>query len=133
MDYLATRAEIDLSRLAFFGFSQGATEGVIFTAIEERYRSVVLMAGGIRKPPQNALAEITAQNFAPFIRPPKLMLSGRYDEAFPLTTMIEPLYKLLREPKKLVLYDGSHTPPIEIAVPVINQWLDETLGVVRRE
>jgi hypothetical protein len=38
----------------------------------------------------------------------------------------------LREPKKLVLYDGSHTPPIETAVPAINGWLDETLGSVRR-
>jgi eukaryotic-like serine/threonine-protein kinase len=133
LDYLAERSEIDLNRLAYFGFSQGATEGVIFTSIEERYRAVVLMAGGMWPQSPTTLAEVTRANFVPFIRVPKLMLNGRYDEVHQLTTLIEPLYRLMREPKKLVLYDGSHTPPIEIAVPVINGWLDETLGPVRRE
>jgi hypothetical protein len=62
---------------------------------------------------------------------PKLLLNGRYDEVNTLKLRVEPLYKLLREPKKLVLYDGSHTPPIEIAVPVVNNWLDETMGRVK--
>lgn len=133
LDYLATRAEIDIRRLAYFGFSQGATEGIIYAALDERYQSVVMMASGIWRQPKDALPEITWTNFAPHVRAPKLMLNGRYDEVHYLTTMIEPLYKLYRDPKKLVLYDGSHTPPIEIAVPVINQWLDETLGAVQRE
>ncbi len=131
LDYLATRQDMDLSRLAYFGFSQGATEGIIFTAVEERYKGVIFMAGGMHRPLPNTLPEITQPNFAPFIRAPKLMLSGRYDEVFALTTTLEPFYKLLREQKKLVLYDGSHTPPVEIAVPVINQWLDEKFGAVK--
>jgi hypothetical protein len=45
----------------------------------------------------------------------------------------EPLYKLLREPKRLILYDGGHIPPTELFVPTMNAWLDETLGPVKRE
>ena len=56
------------------------------------------------------------------------MLSGRYDEASPYKTDVEPLFRLLAEPNRQVLYDGSHTPPSEVALPVINGWLDENLG-----
>jgi hypothetical protein len=61
------------------------------------------------------------------------MLNGRYDEAYPHQTDVEPVYKLLRDPKRLVVYEAGHTPPIEIAVPAINGWLDETVGPIRRE
>lgn len=131
LDYLATRDDIDGSRIAYYGLSQGASEGVIFAAVEERYRSVVLVAGGMFTPRVDSLPEVSAPNFAAHIRAPKLLLNGRYDEVNTLRMRVEPLYKLLREPKKLVPYDGSHTPPIEIAVPVVNGWLDETMGRVR--
>lgn len=133
LDYLSSRSDIDLNRLAYFGFSQGATQGMIFAAVEERYRAVVLMAGGLWPVRKDALPEIYDPNFVPYIRAPKLMLNGRYDEVHTLATMIEPAMWLMREPKKLVLYDGSHTPPVEVAVPVINGWLDETFGPVKRE
>jgi formylglycine-generating enzyme required for sulfatase activity/predicted esterase len=132
LDYLATRTDVDSGRIAYFGFSQGATEGIIYAALDARYKSVVLMAGGMWPLRKDVLPEIAHSNFAPRIRAPKLLLNGRYDEVHPLTTLVEPFYNLLREPKKLVLYDGSHTPPIETAVPAINGWLDETLGSVRR-
>jgi eukaryotic-like serine/threonine-protein kinase len=131
LDYLQTRDDIDSSRFAFFGFSQGASEGVIFTAVEERYRSIVFVAVGMGNPGDDWLPEVSASNFASHILVPKLLLNGRYDEVNTLKMRVEPLYKLLREPKKLILYDGSHTPPIEIAVPVVNGFLDETLGKVR--
>ena len=132
LDYLAGRSDIDAQRLAYFGFSQGASEGLIFAALDARYRAVVLMAGGMWPTRADALPEVRYANFVPYIRAPKLMLNGRYDEVHPLATLIEPALRLMREPKKLVLYDGSHTPPVEIAVPTINGWLDETLGPVRR-
>ncbi|MDX2034107.1 MAG: SUMF1/EgtB/PvdO family nonheme iron enzyme [Blastocatellia bacterium] len=132
LDYLAARPDIDAGRIAFFGYSQGATEGLIYAAVDERYRAVVLVAGGMGAPRPGTLSEIAYPNFAAHLRAPKLVLNGRFDEVHPLRTMIEPLYNLFPQPKKLVLYDGSHTPPIDIAVPAINQWLDETLGPVRR-
>jgi pimeloyl-ACP methyl ester carboxylesterase len=120
-----------VSRVAYIGYSQGATEGALYAALDERYRSIVLVAGGIWVG-KDSLPEVAFPNFAAHICAPKLLLNGRYDEANPLKREVEPLYQLLRQPKRLVLYDGSHSPPIELAVPVINQWLDETLGPVRR-
>jgi serine/threonine protein kinase/cephalosporin-C deacetylase-like acetyl esterase len=133
LDYLAARGDVDLSRLAYYGYSQGAQEGLVYAAVENRYRAVALVAGGISPFSDKwTIAEAAPSNFAPHIKVPKLMLNGRYDEVIPLKTQIEPLYKLLREPKRRYLYDSGHTPPFEIIVPVINGWLDETLGAVRR-
>ena len=133
LDYLATRPDLDLSRVTFYGFSQGAEEGLIYTAVESRFRAVVLVAGNLPKENPRWLPEVNPANFAPHISAPLLMLNGRYDEVNPLRASIEPLFKLLREPKKMFVYDSGHSPPFEIAVPVINTWLDETLGPVRHE
>jgi hypothetical protein len=61
------------------------------------------------------------------------MLNGRYDEADPLKTEAEPLYKLLRQPKRLIVFEGGHIPGPQIFLPAMNAWLDETMGPVRRE
>ncbi len=79
------------------------------------------------------LPEANEVNFVPRIKPPKLVLHGRYDEVFPFETWALPLYKLLSEPKRLEVVDGGHMPPLEIRVPIINNWLDETLGPVKFE
>ena len=132
LDYLATRKDLDSNRLAYYGYSQGAQEGMMYTAIESRYRSVVFVAGSIPRGSQNWIAEASPPNFAAHIRAPKLLLNGRYDEVNPIKTHVEPAFKLLREPKRMQLYDAGHTPPLEIIVPVINGWLDETLGRIIR-
>jgi formylglycine-generating enzyme required for sulfatase activity/dienelactone hydrolase len=134
LDYLATRDDIDMDRVAFIGSSWGSTNtGVIIAAIEKRYRTVVFVAGGIHPYSVKALPEVNMINFAPYIKPPKLLLNGRYDEAFPLETAARPFFKLLREPKQLSLVVGGHVPPLEKRVPIINKWLDETLGPVKFE
>jgi hypothetical protein len=61
------------------------------------------------------------------------MIHGLYDERTPLKIVGEPLYKLLREPKRLVLFEGGHRPPMEFLVPTMNGWLDEKLGPVKHE
>ena len=132
LDYLATRGDVDLNRLAYYGYSQGAQEGVMYSAIENRYRSVVFVAGSMPAGSENFIAEASPPNFAAHIRAPKLLLNGRYDEVNPLRTNVEPLFKLLREPKRMQTYDAGHSPPLEIIVPVINGWLDETLGKIVR-
>jgi pimeloyl-ACP methyl ester carboxylesterase len=71
-------------------------------------------------------------NFAAQIRAPKLILQGRYDEDTPLRTAAEPLFKLLSEPKTLVLFDGGHVPSIEVTMANTSGWLDEHLGRVVR-
>ncbi len=131
LDYLETRSDIDTKRIAYCGASSGASSyGLIYAAIEPRYRSVLFLGGGIRPEMAGFIAEANPIQFAPYIRPPKLMLSGRYDEVFPLKEGIEPLQRILREPKRLILYDGGHFATLETAVPIVNAWLDQTLGRV---
>ena len=76
------------------------------------------------------IAEANVFNFAGHIRAPKLQLVGRYDEGHRFLLGTGPAYNLLREPKRQVVYEGGHLPPIEVSVPVVNQWLDETMGKV---
>ena len=98
--------------------------------VETRYRSIILMGCGYPLP--GLIPETDAANFLPHARSPKLMIHGRYDEIILFKTGAEPFYKLLREPKRLILHDGGHIPPLEVSVPAINGWLDETLGPVKR-
>jgi formylglycine-generating enzyme required for sulfatase activity len=133
LDYLETRDDIDMSRVAFIGISSGASSGLILAAVESRYRSVFLAAGGLptyfmtNQPAANPI------NFAPHIRPPKYVLNGRFDENFPGKTALEPMLKLFPEPKELELYNGPHAAPIEVLVPAMNKFFDKTLGPVRRQ
>jgi hypothetical protein len=130
LDYLEARPDIDARRLAFMNMSIGV-QGIIFPAVEPRYRSVVLMSDGVYPDGVGDIAEANAINFAPHIKPPKLMLNGRWDEDFAFKTDAEPLFKLLSEPKRLELFDGGHIPPPEIAVPIVSRFLDETMGPAR--
>ncbi len=131
LDYLETRSDIDAGKIAFLDIS--TEEYLIVPAIEPRYRSVVLMGYGLPKIYLHCIAEANPIYFAPHIRPPKLMLNGLYDEVATFKSTAEPLYLLLREPKRLEVYAGGHIAPFEIAVPIVNGWLDKTMGPVNRE
>jgi eukaryotic-like serine/threonine-protein kinase len=76
-------------------------------------------------------ADINPFHFAPHIRAPKLMLNGRYDDRSPEIS-VGPFFELLRAPKKRLQFEGGHMPLPEVAVPIINRFLDETLGPVRQ-
>ncbi|HYN07739.1 MAG TPA: SUMF1/EgtB/PvdO family nonheme iron enzyme [Vicinamibacterales bacterium] len=131
LDYLETRDDLDRSRIAFFGPSAGAYLGLILAATESRYRTVVLMGAGVSKADAGVIPAASPVNFAPHIRPPKLMVHGRYDEDTPLKTQAEPLYALLPQPKRLILFEGGHVPPLDVMFSTISTWLDETLGRVK--
>jgi cephalosporin-C deacetylase-like acetyl esterase len=131
LDYLVTRGDIDRTKIACYGVSVNPRK-LTLIAVEDRYAAIILMGAGLMKSWANMIPETNGRNFAPHIRAPKLMIHGRYDEAVPLKTEAEPLYKLLREPKQLVLFDHGHVPPLVVTVPLINGWLDKTMGSVNR-
>lgn len=131
LDYLVTRSEIDASRIACFSMSVN-TRKITLVSIERRYRSVVMVGAGLMTTWTDMIPECNGANFASFMTAPKLMIHGRYDEVVPLRTEAEPLFALLREPKELKVVDDGHIPPIETTVPIVNRWLDETMGPVRR-
>lgn len=131
IDYLETRDDIDTDRLTYVGLSWGASSRLLYGAVDDRYRSAILIGGGVREIMLRRLPEANPINFAPRL-PPTLLLHGKNDEVLPYYTELLPLWNLLREPKKLVVIEGAgHVPQLEARVPAINQWLDETLGPVR--
>jgi len=131
LDYLTTRTDVDSSKIACFGVSVNNRK-LTLIATETRYAALILMGAGLIKSWADMIAEANGLNFAPHILEPKLMINGRYDEAIPFRTEAEPLYRLLRAPKELVLVDQGHIPPLEVSVPMINDWLDKKLGTVKR-
>ncbi len=128
VDYLETRPDIDRARICFYAFSAGAGSGVVLAGVEHRYRSVLIMGSGIWPSEVTDIAAANRIHFAPRIKGPILMVQGRYDESAPLESMARPLFNLMREPKRLEIYEGSHMPTQAVQIPIINKWLDETLG-----
>ena len=130
LDYLETRKDIDISRLAFYGPSAGAQIGLVLAGVEPRYRGVVLVGAGLKTTPRIAAAD--PASFAPHIHAPKLILQGRYDEDTPLKTQTEPMLKILPDPTRVVVYDGGHVPPAALVISSVGGFLDQLLGPVRR-
>jgi eukaryotic-like serine/threonine-protein kinase len=133
MDYLEARDDVDAQALAYVGSSWGAGSRLVFAAVDERFRAAILVGAGIDERVQPTLPEASNIAFAPHIGVPKLVLNGREDEEHPWLTRALPLWNLLAEPKELVLVDGAgHIPPLESRIPAMLDFLDRTLGPVRR-
>lgn len=130
VDYLTTRPDVDVARIGYYGMSLGAWLGVVFTAIEPRFRVSVLLSGGMT---QSRLPEYDLLNFAPRVKVPTLMVNGRGDFAFPLETAQRPLFGLLgAEHKHHALFEGGHIPLLlHSMIKEILDWLDRHLGPVK--
>jgi serine/threonine protein kinase len=131
IDYLETREDIDCDKLAYYGMSWGGWLGPIITAVEERLKASVLLAGGLRwieRPEANPF------NYVTRVKTPTLMINGKYDTLFLYETSIKPLFDLLGTPdehKELKLYETDHIPPRNEFIKEILAWLDRYLGPVK--
>ena len=132
LDYLETRKDLDMTRVGVLAPSAGSVLGLIVAALETRYHALVFIGAGIPATYRGISATANPINFASYIRAPKLILQGRYDEDTPLRTATEPFFKLLSEPKLLTLYDGGHVPSLEVLMSTTMPWLEEQLGRVGR-
>jgi formylglycine-generating enzyme required for sulfatase activity/cephalosporin-C deacetylase-like acetyl esterase len=132
IDYLETRKDIDSKKLAYYGLSSGGVWGPVLTAIEERFKASVLLAGGMYL--SKVVPEVDAINFAPRATIPVLMLNGQYDYAFPQETAQDPLFRILGAPDKdkrhIVIPGSGHMPPRKDVEREIVLWLDKYLGPV---
>ena len=129
IDYLETRPEIDRTRLAYMGFSWGAAMGPIMTAVDQRIKVSLLVLPGFYL--QKSLPEVDQINFAPRVKIPTLMLSGRFDFFYPVETSQLPLFRLLgapKEDKRHVTYDVGHNIPRNELIKETLDWLDRYLG-----
>jgi dipeptidyl aminopeptidase/acylaminoacyl peptidase len=130
IDYLVTRRDIDSNKIAFYGMSWGGIIGPIITAVENRFRASVLIAGGFG--PRITRPEASSINYVTRIRIPTLMLNGMYDRN--IDELIRPMYDLLgaqKEDKKLILYETDHIPPRAEYIKETLAWLNKYLGPVR--
>lgn len=130
IDYLATRKEFDLNKLAYYGNSWGANRGTIYLALEKRAKLGILAFTQLG---DTELPEMNQVNFLPRIRQPVLMINGRYDSTTPIETAQKPMFHLLgtaEKDKRHLIFDGGHTvPPNELARAVLD-WLDHYFGPV---
>jgi len=133
VDYLESRPDIDRNKLAYYGLSLGAIDGVVLTAIETRFKAAVFLTGGFRfdrYPP-----EVEPINFVTRVKIPVLFISGRHDFAHPYETAQLPMFRLLGTPekdKRHYVFEGGHIPPkIQPIIKEILDWLDQYLGPVQ--
>ena len=133
VDYVAARPDLDSGRVLYYGFSWGVGEGVYVLAVEPRFKTAVLVAGGYY---ESDFPEFAMQNYLPQIKLPVLMLTGRYDFTRPYDTAQKPFFELLgtrAEDKRHVVLDGGHLPPqYSEMVREMLGWTDARFGPVRR-
>ena len=130
LDYLSTRKEIDMNKLTWIPTSH-MINGLIVPAVDNRINSIILIACGIYPESKTSLPEVNPVNFVAHYNKPTYFLYGKYDEAMPYNLLVLPFYKLLKNIKGVELVNSGHIPPIEVRVPIINKWLDESLGPVK--
>jgi len=134
LDYLETRPDvIDMTKAAYLGVSQGTAYGVIFTALEDRFKAVVFLDGGFFLGP--AMAGRDQADFAPRLKKPVLMVNGKYDFTFPPDQSQLPMFEMIGTPPadkiRKVLetpHDVTQLKP-ELANEVLS-FLDKYLGRV---
>jgi serine/threonine protein kinase/dienelactone hydrolase len=125
VDYLETRPDLALDRLAFVGLSWGGRMGSLIPALDDRVKLSVLIVGGF--PLQRPMPEVDHIHFAPRIRIPVLMLNGRFDFFFPVDASQRPMFETLGTPKahkRHVLYDTGHGIPRAELIKETLDWLD---------
>lgn len=131
VDYLATRKDIDSSRLAYYGLSSTAGLGPVFATVDGRIRTQILLAGGLmgraRRP------ETAPVHFVDRCSLPTLMINGSDDFLLPMRAQKQ-LYERLATPpqdKRHVTLAGGHIPSSRIdIIREVLDWLDKYLGPV---
>jgi dienelactone hydrolase len=81
LDYLSTRADIDTTKFAYFGYSWGGNMGGIIPAVEPRIKASMLYVAGLTM--ERGRPEVDPFNYLPRTKSPVLMLNGKYDYFFP--------------------------------------------------
>jgi formylglycine-generating enzyme required for sulfatase activity/predicted esterase len=130
LDYLEGRDDIAKDRLAYMGFSWGAYMGTLACASDARFKTAILLCGGI-----GSRGEILG--WARRVTIPTQMVNGRVDGLFPYQESQLPMFRALgtlEQDKRLVLLDTDHQiSGADKEVMTANlEWLDRYLGPVAR-
>ena len=101
-------------------------------ATEPRLRAAVLVGGGLNL--VGAFPEVDPFNFAPHVKQPVLMINGRFDFQFPVSTSQEAVFRVLGTPdkdKRHIVFESGHHPPNDLTMKETLDWFDRYLGPVR--
>ena len=126
IDVLVSRPEVDPSRLGYVGFSWGASLGGIFSAVERRVHSFVLMSlvprlstdmrklaeeqdiEGDLDAYEQAMQPIDAINYLPQAAPSAVFLQAGELDTRPSPEDTQEAFAATSDPKKLEMYDAVH-------------------------
>ena len=108
IDYLSSRAEVDVTRLGVVGHSMGGVIALIFVALNPNVKSAVGCVAAASEP---WLYPVNPINLAQGIQAPTLLLAGRSDEFFGLEASQHLYASLKAKIKKLELFDSGHRLP----------------------
>jgi dienelactone hydrolase len=106
IDYLATRPEIDKTRIGVLGYSMGGTQTFLLTGVEPRIKAAVAVA----TPAENSRwSPVAPQNFARAIADrPFLTIMGRSDEMCTVDHARQLQSLIASKTKDQVFLDGGH-------------------------
>ena len=124
IDYLATRGDIDMSRIGIVGYSMGGFHAVSLTAVEPRIKAAVGCVVPVTWREDDIL---DPANYAAGIGTrPLLMLQGKTDQLCNEAQAQTLFNHFNPETTRLVLYDSGHKLPPEWVDAAIT-WLAERL------
>jgi dienelactone hydrolase len=128
-DYLVEQMGIDPKRIGLIGISRGAQVGAIAGGVDSRMVAVVLIHGGhFDALERGHLPAACPANYIGRISPrPLLMINGTRDTDYNKATSVLPLYKLAKDPKKIIWIEGGHGSQTEEARAEMLQWLQEKI------
>jgi dienelactone hydrolase len=131
IDYLESRPDVARGKVAFYGFSWGAMVAPVVLAVEPRFVVAIIPAGSLPLSSTRPRPEADPFNYAPRVRQPVLMLSGRHQWNYALA--VAPLFDLLGTPpadKLHRVYEAGHVVPRTEMIRESLAFLDRYLGPV---
>jgi dienelactone hydrolase len=123
IDYLATRPDVDSSRIGVLGLSHGGMMTFVLAAVEPRVKSA---AAGLT--PMHRIPELLLPSgHASRIRIPFWTFAATGDSWYTAEQVAQANALLPSTDKPVTWYDGGHRPPPEYAAAAAN-WFRRTLG-----
>jgi dienelactone hydrolase len=128
-DWLVGEAGADSAHVALVGFSRGAQLALIAGGVERRLAAVAALYGGHFDALETGhLAAACPANYIGRISPrPLLMINGTNDQDFFPAVAVEPLFRLARQPRRIVWAETGHQVPTPEHQALLVDWLREQL------
>lgn len=125
LDYLETRADLNMDALVFYGFSWGGRLGAAALALEPRFKAGILNQAGFG---YFRHYDIVEEHYLPRVTQPVLQFNGRFDGDFRLEESSQPFFEMLgSEHKKHVVGPTGHFVSMKTVIGETLAWVDEHL------